>query len=479
MGNKSDGHHIQYHSDNHIMDSIQCPFCKKDFDGTEISYKDFNIHLQKCGLLFVKINKPCDLFSTNEDPELAKLIFNYSKQYTLSKQLKKKSKIGINQKLDELKKSIQSRKISWEKGFCQLDLTRDEILVKSMEQIEKVDLFKELKINFIGEICYDAGGIIREWFTIIFRTLEGNKLKLFIPSDNDNFSYNINPFLKHNNENFKYFNFIGKLIGKALLDNITLNICFNKMIYKMMLQEDIIFEDLKEIDTQLYNSLKNLKSNPGNDNDKNIEDLGIYYNIEMKDVINQRHSLDLIENGKNIIVKNIDDYINKRIQFLKGIYEPFIQKIRDGLFKIIPKDKIQILNSDEFDLVLNGKPFIDLEEWKENTHYKRPYFRSHKVIRWFWEVLGELTQKQLSNFLMFSTGSSRVPYGGFNALESNRGNKANFTIESIQYNFGVKNYIKAHTCFNRIDLPLFPNKEELKEAVNFVSFDEIIGFGID
>ena len=477
MGNKANDHHIQYHSDNNIMDSIQCPFCKEVFDGTSMSYKEFNIHLQKCGLLFVKINKPCDLFSTNEDQELTKSITNYSKQYSLSKQLKKKSQMKTDQKLEELKKSIQSRKISWEKGCCKLELTRNEILVKSMEQIEKIDLFKELKIDFIGEICYDAGGIMREWFTIIFRTLEGDKLKLFVVSDNDNFSYNINPFLKHNSENYKYFNFIGKLIGKALLDNITLNVCFNKIIYKMILQEDIKYEDLKEIDTQLYTSLKNLKSTPNNE--INIEDLGIYYNIEMKDVLNQTHLLDLIENGRNIPVKDIDDYINKRIQFLKGIYEPFIQKIRDGLFKIIPKDKIQILNADEFDLILNGKPSIDLDEWKYSTQYKIPYNRSHKVIKWFWEVLGELTQKQLSNFLMFSTGSSRVPYGGFDALESNRGNIAKFTIESSTYNYGKKNFIKAHTCFNRIDLPLFPNKEELKEAVNFVSFDEIIGFGID
>ena len=77
-----------------------------------------------------------------------------------------------------------------------------------MEQINHINLFKELKINFDGEICYDAGGIFREWFTTIFQTLEGDKLKLFIISDNDNFSYIINPFLKHNEENFNYFTFI-------------------------------------------------------------------------------------------------------------------------------------------------------------------------------------------------------------------------------------------------------------------------------
>ena len=78
------------------------------------------------------------------------------------------------------------------------------------------------------------GGIIIEWFTTIFQTLKDEKLKLFVVSDTKEFSYIINPFLSHNEENFEYFEFIGKLIVKALLGNITVNICINKLIYKMI-----------------------------------------------------------------------------------------------------------------------------------------------------------------------------------------------------------------------------------------------------
>ena len=47
-----------------------------------------------------------------------------------------------------------------------------------MAQIQNVNLKKELKINFKGEVSYDAGGIMREWFTTVFQTLEADKLKL-------------------------------------------------------------------------------------------------------------------------------------------------------------------------------------------------------------------------------------------------------------------------------------------------------------
>ena len=113
-----------------------------------------------------------------------------------------------------------------------------------MEKTEQVyNIYKEWKINFVGEVSYDAGGIIREFFTNVFQTLENDKLKLFIQSDSNDFSYILNPFLLQNKENFRYCRLIGLLIGKALIQNITINICFNKLIYKMILQEKILFED--------------------------------------------------------------------------------------------------------------------------------------------------------------------------------------------------------------------------------------------
>ena len=470
---------FDYHSDNKISDIITCPVCAREFN-EYTSFKDFNIHLKQCGLEYFKTNKPCEIYSIKEDKILNGLIYKFSKNYQIVKNCRKNN--SFKSKVDELKRCISYRKISWLEGSCTLDLHRNELLKESMEQFEQINLFKELKINFDGEICYDAGGILREWFTSIFEILEGSKLRLFIISDSDNFSYIINPFLKHNSENFKYFDFIGKLIGKALLDNITINVCFNKLIYKMILQEEITFNDLSSIDTSFYTSMNNLKKTLNNTpgNKKEIyESLEIYYNINLKDTFLRTHKFELVHGGNKMPMKNVDDYINKRISFMKGIYEPFIQKIRDGLFKIIPKEKIQMFNSDELELILNGKPTIDLDDWKLYTIYKTPYYRTHRVIMWFWDILSNMTQKELSNFLMFCTGTSRVPFGGFSKLESNRGEIAKFTIECGIYNEGKKNFIKAHTCFNRIDLPNYKNKNELKEALQYVSSNEILGFGID
>ena len=264
-------------------------------------------------------------------------------------------------------------------------------------------------------------------------------------------------------------------MAKALLDNITINICFNKIIYKLILHEEVTFDDLVFIDTPLYNSLKNLKDM----NIENLKDLELYYSIEQKDKNNNLHSFNLIYDGNKIPVKNIDDYIKKRIDFMISQIIIFCEEIRKSLNNIIPMKVLEIFTADELELIINGKPYIDLDEWKTYTEYREPYNKNSKVIIWFWEIMKNLSQKQLSNFLQFSTGSGRVPINGFAELESNRGNISRFTIIKSNYVSKNKNYIKAHTCFNRIELPEFPNKNLLKEAVDFVSNCEILGFGID
>ena len=178
-------------------------------------------------------------------------------------------------------------------------------------------------------------------------------------------------------------------------------------------------------------------------------------------------ALDLFDNIK-LLISVSNGYYNscgiKRIYFIKGLYEPFIKKIREGLFSLIKKDVIQKFTADELELIINGRPIIDVDDWYNNTEYKEPYNKQHRIIKWFWEIVFKLDQKELSNLLMFSTGTSRVPFGGFAALESNRGNLSKFKIEMSEYNCLEKNYIKAHTCFNRLDVPEYDSKEELEEA---------------
>ena len=72
-----------------------------------------------------------------------------------------------------------------------------------------------------------------------------------------------------------------------------------------------------------------------------------------------------------------------------------------------------------------------------------------------------------------------MPIGGFSVLESNRGEISKFCIETANYIPKKINFIRAHTCFNRIDLPMYSTEQEMKDAIDFIVTNEIYGFGID
>ena len=48
--------------------------------------------------------------------------------------------------------------------------------------------------------------------------------------------------------NLEIYQFIGKIFAKCLLENITINACLNKIFYKILLNEKIVYQDLVFID---------------------------------------------------------------------------------------------------------------------------------------------------------------------------------------------------------------------------------------
>ena len=69
-----------------------------------------------------------------------------------------------------------------------------------------------------------------------------------------------------------------------------------------------------------------------------------------------------------------------------------------------------------------------------------------------------------------------MPARGFGVLQCNDGDIRKFTIHGVH--LGEFSYPRAHTCFNRIDLPLYPSKEELREKLKLAVTMASTGFDI-
>ena len=449
------------HSKAIIGSSYTCPSCQQVF-GPKTPTKEVNDHIINCS------HSPLSMSSKELHTSLSLNLNN-----TRSKTMSSKTVAKLNPL--RIKDYIKTKKINWIEGCDNIKISRENCLEESIKEIEKVNLWKEVKISFNGEVSYDAGGLFREWFIILIEELEKKEMKLFEKSENDEISYIFNKNLNENSYwSFKYFRFIGKLMAKSIIDNITINLSFNSLIYKLILEEKIYFEDLKNIDTYLYSSLLSLK----NMKPEELDAMEIYYTYQYEDSNGKLVTDELIEGGEDIKVTDINDYIEKRINYIVKKAKVLIEYIQEGLFFYIPKYVIKSLNSYEFELLICGQPFIDVKEWKENSIYKGKFTKSTSCVKWFWEEIYKLNQENLRRFLQFSTGSSRVPINGFQNLESNRGEKAKFCLNSVSYNKHGNNFIRAHTCFNRLDVPEFKKKSEVHDAIQFV-LKNITGFGIE
>ena len=381
---------------------------------------------------------------------------------------------SFEEKQSIFKNNLQKLKIDWTEGPNYININRDKLIESSIEELSKVNLYREIKVKFKGEEEGDAGGIMREWLTSLFKEFQKPENKLFIKADTKDYSIKVYNDKNYSKNKLKIFEFIGKIFVLALLNDLTINSCFNIYIYKIILDEPVELEELFFIDSEIYHSIQKLK------NLQDFSNLELYFAENEKNEIGDVNVLNLILDGANVPVnkENMEYYFQKKIEYIMNKDRDYINHIKKSLFSYIPESLIKIFSANELELMLNGTPFIDVTDWIENTEYEG-YSPSDEIIINFWDIVKELPQEKLSRLLQFSTGSTRVPVGGFKSLQSNRGNIAPFSIYKMEYEKGKRNYIKARTCFNRINLPNFPDKEKLLEGINFVIDNEILGFGIE
>lgn len=147
-----------------------------------------------------------------------------------------------------------------------LVVSRNNILEESFNQFittTDLDLRKSMQIFFVDEAAIDIGGVYREWYSSLFDEIFANKNgfffkviesakgknSYFIPTDNRNIALNT----------LDYFEFIGKILGKALFDKITIKGNLNIVLLKLIINQEIELEDLEYIDSGVNKNFNELK----------------------------------------------------------------------------------------------------------------------------------------------------------------------------------------------------------------------------
>ncbi|XP_026492377.1 E3 ubiquitin-protein ligase NEDD4 isoform X5 [Vanessa tameamea] len=355
----------------------------------------------------------------------------------------------------------QLRKPSNVPNKFEIKVRRSSILEDSyriISSVSRLDLLKtKLWVEFESEVGLDYGGLAREWFFLLSKEMFNPYYGLFEYSAMDNYTLQINPNSGVcNEEHLNYFKFIGRVAGMAVYHGKLLDAFFIRPFYKMMLGKPIELQDMESVDLEYYNSLMWIKEN-------DPSELYLTFSVD-EEQFGKTIQRELKPGGANIPIdnENKDEYIKLVIQwrFVSRVQEQMYAFL-EGLGALVPLPLLKIFDENELELLLCGIQHIDVRDWRANTLYKGDYHANHLVVQWFWRVVLSFSNEMRSRLLQFVTGTSRVPMNGFKELYGSNGPQL-FTIEKWG---SPENYPRAHTCFNRIDLPPYESYQQLREKL--------------
>ncbi|KAI2555951.1 HECT and RLD domain containing E3 ubiquitin protein ligase 4 [Homo sapiens] len=180
---------------------------------------------------------------------------------------------------------------------------------------------------------------------------------------------------------------------------------------------------------------------------------------------------------KELVLNGADTAVNKqnRQEFVDAYVDYIFNKSVASLFdafhagfhKVCGGKVLLLFQPNELQAMVIGNTNYDWKELEKNTEYKGEYWAEHPTIKIFWEVFHELPLEKKKQFLLFLTGSDRIPILGMKSLKL-----------VIQSTGGGEEYLPvSHTCFNLLDLPKYTEKETLRSKL-IQAIDHNEGFSL-
>ena len=313
---------------------------------------------------------------------------------------------------------------------------------------------KLFRVNLKEENAVDEGGPYNEIISNICDDLQSDYIDLFIKTPNNKSNtgelrdkYIINP--NCNSINYKKaFEFIGKLMILAISSGETLNLNFHPIIWKSLLENQISLKDYESVDFYFFKMINQLKDGLAK-NDKNLID---YLDLNFVIQNSGGKDVELIKNGKEIkvTIDNVKQYIDLAQSMRINEIKECTNYIGNGLYPVIGKNILQILNWKQLEQIVCGEVIFDMKEFKKHTECNN----HEKIIIWFWEWLESCKEEDKFKYLKFVSGRSRLP-------------KVKY-VHKIYIDYDKDKLPSSHTCFFALDLPNYDSKKILFEKMKYV-----------
>ncbi|XP_072293208.1 probable E3 ubiquitin-protein ligase HERC4 isoform X2 [Eucyclogobius newberryi] len=331
-----------------------------------------------------------------------------------------------------------------------LIVRRENIVGDTMEVLRKsknVDYKKPLKVIFVAEEAVDAGGVRKEFFLLIMKELLDPKYGMFRYFEDSRLIW----FSHKTFEDIDLFNLIGVICGLAIYNLTIVELNFPVALYKKLLKKKPTLDDLKELMPDVGRSLQQLLDYTEDD----LEETFCLNFTITEEHFGATEVLELAPNGENIDVtkSNRQEFVDAYVDYVfNRAVAPLFECFYAGFHKVCGGKVLELFQPNELQAMVIGNTNYDWAELEKSTEYKGEYWAEHPTIRLFWDTFHQLPLDKKKQFLLFLTGSDRIPILGMKSLKL-----------VIQPTGGGEHYLPvAHTCFNLLDLPKYTSLQTLR-----------------
>lgn len=384
-------------------------------------------------------------------------------EYEARRQMERKAEEAFINSLD--------RRVALDVYF-KVRVRRDYIVQDSLRciQLNPTNLKKSLKVQFINEPGVDAGGLKKEWFLLLTKSLFSPKTgMLYNVEDSNLLWFNVIPI-----DNFEMYYLFGAVLGLAIYNSTILDLKFPAAMYKVLLGLPVGLADYQEIFPEAAKNLFKLRDY----SEAELEAIGLDFEVTFMDVFGRAHQRELIPGGSNIAVttNTREKYIDKYARFflMDGMFRQ-LHSFKNGFSSVVDGNAFSLFLPEEMQLLLCGseESKFDVDVLQSVTSYtgwnSKAEALESPTVKWFWEYVSGLTFRQQKKVLVFITGSDRVPATGIQNLS--------LKISRLNNGMDSDRLPVAHTCFNELSMYEYSSREKMIEKLT-KAVTMLAGFGI-
>eukprot|EP00731_Ephydatia_muelleri_P007254 Em0003g1502a len=261
--------------------------------------------------------------------------------------------------------------------------------------------------------------------------------------------------LRPPNVDLSYYKFAGRIMGKCILEcalgkPLLAKARFTRSFLVQILGLKATIQCLETDDPQMFNSITNYS----------VNNLDLFFVCEEYDVAQTPKVVPLKKKGQSLPVtdENKIEYLSLLTEYrmmtsVKNEIAAFIE----GLNELIPEDLLAMFDEKELELLMCGTTDVSIEDLRRHTVVEGSGPKWEETVSWFWVAVQGFTSEDMSKFLQFVTGSSRLPARGFADLC--------YPIRVRSLDGQHERLPSAATCFNKLLLPTYDSYQHLHSAL--------------